>query len=344
MVILGIESSCDECSAAVVVDGREVRSNVVASQIPVHARYGGVVPELASRAHVLDIVPTIEQALSDAGVTLADIDGIAVTQGPGLVGSLLVGLEMAKALAYRRNCPLAGINHIEAHLTAPAIAVEPGWDPLELPCVGLVVSGGHTSLFRFDAPGRYRALGHTRDDAAGEALDKVGKMLGLGYPGGVYIDRLAKAGGDPHAHEFPRAMRRHDSLEFSFSGLKTAVRTFLEKQTAPLEGQALADLCASVQEAVADVLVYKLLNAARAERVRCIVISGGVSANSRLRTRILTEGRAAGFAVSVPPFSLCTDNAGMIAGLGYHYLREPVEAGRGFEGFDLNARASWPFG
>jgi len=346
MIVLGIESSCDETSAAVVAgedDNLEVRSNVVASQVPIHARYGGVVPELASRAHVVDIVSVVERALDEADASLEDIHGMCVTRGPGLVGSLLVGIEMAKALAWKRDCPLVGINHIEAHLTAPTVEIESGWDALEFPYVGLVVSGGHTSLFQVTAVGEYRALGHTRDDAAGEALDKVGKMLGLGYPGGVAIDRLSQD-GDPGAYDFPRAMRRRDNLEFSFSGLKTSVRTWLEGQPSIPEGQALADLCASVQEAVVDILVYKLFNAAADEGVRCVVISGGVSANSRLRQRVRDEGARRNLATCVPPRPLCTDNAGMIAGLGHHYLRGPVSAGTGFDAYGLDARASWPFG
>ena len=344
MVVLGIESSCDETSAAVVVDGREVRSNVVASQIPIHARYGGVVPELASRAHVLDVIPVIEKALAEAAIELRQVDGIAVTSGPGLIGSLLVGIEVAKALAFRINKPLVGVNHVEAHLMAPFVAVDEGWDPPCFPALGLAVSGGHTSLVRIDGYGQYQVVGQTRDDAAGEALDKVGKALGLGYPGGVFIDRLG-ASGNPSVLDFPRAMRRKGNFEFSFSGLKTSVMTHLGKLDHPPQGEELADLCASVQEAVVDVLVYKAVAAAKAEKLRCVLLTGGVSANRRLRTKMMAACRKAGIAACVPPRSLCTDNAGMVAGLGFHALSglSPEER-TGFHSFDVGARSSWPVG
>jgi N6-L-threonylcarbamoyladenine synthase len=338
VLVLGIESSCDETSAAVVEDGQRVISNIVSSQIPVHAKYGGVVPELASRAHVLDIVPTIEAAT--AVCPLSDIDAIAVTQGPGLVGSLLVGIEMAKALAYRHQLPLVGVNHVEAHLMAAMIAAEQSdgeaTPPPSFPFVGLVVSGGHTSLYLVRDWGDCVLLGQTRDDAAGEALDKVGKMLGLGYPGGMHIDRLATT-GDPAAFAFPRAMRQRDSLEFSFSGLKTAVAHQLAKLDLSQQ-QTLHDVCASVLEAVVDVLVRKSIIAAQLHGVRELIISGGVSANRRLRLRMHQACEQAGLRFLVPPRSLCTDNAGMIAGLGYHRL----QGLRAFDAFDLNARASWP--
>jgi N6-L-threonylcarbamoyladenine synthase len=345
--ILGIETSCDETSAAVVEGGRWVRSNVVASQVPLHARYGGVVPELASRAHIVDIIPVVERALAEANVSLADLDGVAVTQGPGLVGSLLVGVELAKAVALRYDLPLVGVNHVEAHLMAPLIAADEGMERPTLPFVGLVVSGGHTSLIRADAVSAYTILGQTLDDAAGEALDKAGKMLGLGYPGGVKIDHLSD-GGDPSAVALPRALRRRDSLDFSFSGLKTAVRTYLESQPASPQGQALADICASVQEAVVEVLVDKTLRAAKAQGVEWVIISGGVSANRRLRARIQEAAAAQGLRASIPPRPLCTDNGAMIAGLGYHYLTRAIAAHAparlGFAAAAMNARASWPVG
>lgn len=340
MRVLGIESSCDETSAAIVVDGREVRSNIIATQIPIHEKYGGVVPELASRSHVLDLIPVIEQALEGAGVTLDQVDGVAVTSGPGLVGALLTGLEVAKGLAYSRGLPLVGVNHVEAHLMAARIAVDEGFTFPELPFVGLVVSGGHTSLIRADGVGDYTQLGHTLDDAAGEALDKVGKMLGLGYPGGVHIDRISE-GGDPQAHAFPRALKQRDNFNFSFSGLKTSARTFLERLDALPEGQALRDFCASVQEAVVDALVRKTVFAARAQKVKHVVLSGGVSANRRLRARMLEACAKHGLALAVPPRRLCTDNAAMIAGLGYHYLSD---ADTHFDAYQLDARASWPVG
>ncbi|MDX9719161.1 MAG: tRNA (adenosine(37)-N6)-threonylcarbamoyltransferase complex transferase subunit TsaD [Myxococcota bacterium] len=340
MKVLGIESSCDETSAAVVEDGVKVLSNVVSSQIPVHAKYGGVVPELASRAHVLDIVPVVREALLSAGD--APIDAVAVTKGPGLVGSLLVGIEMAKALAYQRQVPLVGVHHVEAHLMAPLIQTDPSSSsstPLTFPFVGLVVSGGHTSLYLVQDWGELELLGQTRDDAAGEALDKVGKLLGLGYPGGMHIDRLA-ATGDPKAFDFPRGMRQRESLEFSFSGLKTSVAQQVAKLGAQIEGQLLADVCASTLEAVVAVLVRKSIVAAKRHGVEHLIISGGVSANRRLRQRMAELCEQEGLCFHVPPRNLCTDNAAMIAGLGYHRL----QGLSGFEAFELNAQASWPLG
>lgn len=350
MIVLGIESSCDETSAAVVIDGHDVRSNVIATQIPIHARYGGVVPELASRAHILDIIPVIDRALSDANLSLDDLDGIAVTQGPGLVGSLLVGIEVAKTLAQSRNIPLVGINHVEAHLIAPLVAPDAGMDRPEFPFVGLVVSGGHTSLIRADAIGQYKILGQTLDDAAGEALDKTAKMLGLGYPGGVKIDQLSDS-GDPAAIDFPRALRRRTNFDFSFSGLKTSVRTYLEtlrlsqqeqgQEQNPPSGQALSDLCASLQEAIVDSLISKTILAALSENVPWIIASGGVSANRRLRSQLLRAASTHNLRLAIPPRPLCTDNGAMIAGLGFHYLKH---APNHFDASSLNARASWPVG
>ncbi|MBH25209.1 MAG: tRNA (adenosine(37)-N6)-threonylcarbamoyltransferase complex transferase subunit TsaD [Myxococcales bacterium] len=346
MLVLGIESSCDETAVAVVRDGREIVTNQVASQFDVHEKYGGVVPELASRSHIVDILPILKAALGDAGLALTDIDGFAVAAGPGLVGSLLVGLEVAKGLAWSVDRPLVGVNHIEAHLTAPLIAYE-GVEGLSgeprFPYVGLVVSGGHTHLYLVEGVGRYTPIGATRDDAAGEAFDKVAKMLGLSYPGGVKIDRLAR-GGDRAAHRFPRSMMNQDNLEFSFSGIKTAVLTHLRKNGHPElpDSQALKDLCASFQEAVVDVLVAKTFRAARQHGVEDVVISGGVSANSRLRERSLEVATSNSMRVHIPPLSLCTDNAAMIAGLGYHYLRR-LE-GRGFEAHELNANSRLKMG
>ena len=342
MRILGIESSCDETSASVVVDGREVLSNIIATQIPVHAKYGGVVPELASRNHVVDIIPVVEQALAEAECGWGDLDAIAVTQGPGLVGALLIGIETAKALAYSHDLPLLGVNHIEAHLMASTVCPAEGFERPEFPFIGLAVSGGHTSLVRFDGVGQHRLLGQTLDDAAGEALDKVGKMLGLGYPGGVKIDHLSE-GGDPQALTFPRALPRRADFRFSFSGLKTSVRTYLGRLDAIPEGQALRDLCASVQEAVVDVLIRKTRLAAAAEGVQHIVLSGGVSANRRLRARMAQVAKENNLILSIPPRKLCTDNAAMIAGLAFHYLTDDHLRNR-FDAFDLNARASWPVG
>jgi N6-L-threonylcarbamoyladenine synthase len=315
MRILGLESSCDETAAAVVADGTKVLSDVVASQTEVHAPYGGVVPELASRAHVANVVPVLRAALDQAGVTLDDLDGVAVTQGPGLVGALLVALQAGKALAYARGLPLVGVHHLEGHLSA--VYLEP--DPPPFSHLALVVSGGHTSLIRVSGHGQLSELGATRDDAAGEAFDKVAKLLGLGYPGGVVIDRLATA-GDPRAVALPRAMTAADTqYDFSYSGLKTAVLNHVRAQGVP-EGDALADLCASFQAAVVEQLVRKTRRAARALGYEHVQVCGGVAANSHLRAELRRAGAEDGFAVYVPPPKRCTDNAAMIAAAGHYRL------------------------
>jgi N6-L-threonylcarbamoyladenine synthase len=324
MLVLGVETSCDETAAAVVEDGRRVRADVVASQVLVHARYGGVVPEVASRQHVATIVPVIRRAVADAGVGLADLDAIAVTCGPGLVGALLVGVETAKAIGYALGKPVVGVNHLAGHLAAvflddPALPAPPPY-----PHLALLVSGGHTALIRVDGPGATRLLGSTRDDAAGEAFDKVGKMLGLGYPGGVAIDRLA-ATGDPRAVALPRALAGRDDLDFSFSGLKTAVATRLGGGPTP-EGAALADLCASFQAAVVDVLVRKSRRALEREGLRDLVVCGGVAANRGLRAALALAAGADGFALYIPPPKRCTDNAAMIAAAGSQLLARGVRA------------------
>ena len=316
MLVLGLESSCDETAAAVVADGTRVLSDVVASQVDMHARYGGVVPELASRAHVANIIPVIEEALAQAGVTLGDIGAVAVTQGPGLIGALLVSVQAGKGIAYGRGLPLVGVHHLEGHLSA--VYLEP--EPPPFPHLALVVSGGHTSLIRVDDHGNLVELGATRDDAAGEAFDKVAKLLGLGYPGGVMIDRLAKS-GDPTAVGFPRAMTKKETgYEFSFSGLKTAVLVHVQASGRPA-GQALADLCASFQDTVVEVLVRKTRQAARDHGLRHVQMCGGVAANSRLRSQMAAAGAEDGFRVHVPPPARCTDNAAMIAAAGFFRLR-----------------------
>jgi len=316
MLVLGLESSCDETAAAVVEDGTRVLSDVVASQVDMHARYGGVVPELASRAHVANIVPVIEESLARAGVTLADLGAVAVTQGPGLIGALLVSVQAGKGIAYGRGLPLIGVHHLEGHLSA--VYLEP--EPPPFPHLALVVSGGHTTLIRVDDHGRLAELGATRDDAAGEAFDKVAKLLGLGYPGGVMIDRLAKT-GDPSAVVFPRAMTKKETgYEFSFSGLKTAVLVHVQQNGVP-EGQALADLCASFQDRVVEVLVRKTRQAARDHGLAHVQVCGGVAANSRLRSQMAAAGAEDGFRVHVPPPRRCTDNAAMIASAGFFRLR-----------------------
>ncbi len=330
MLVLAIESSCDETAAAVVKDGRTVLSDIVASQVAVHAEYGGVVPEIASRRHLEAIVPVIEEALSRAGVSLAEIDGIAVTQGPGLAGALLVGISTAKAMAYVRGIPIVGVNHIEGHLLAIFLEHD-----VAFPFVALVVSGGHSHLYLVDGIGRYRTLGQTLDDAAGEAFDKVGKLLGLPYPAGALIDRLA-ATGDPAAICFPRPLLHDGSLNLSFSGLKTSVLTYLQKTAHAADGGRLNDLCASFQSAVCDVLAAKAAGAISATGVKRLVVAGGVACNSGLRKAMegLADGR--GLELHIPSPALCTDNAAMIAVPGDFYLA------RGITGdADLDALTVW---
>lgn len=329
MRVLGVETSCDETAAAVVEDGRRALSDVIASQIEVHRRFGGVVPEIASRNHLVQVLPVIHEALERAETTLQQLDGIAVTCGPGLAGALLVGVQAAKAIAYATGVPLVGVHHLAGHLQAIALAERAPSGPF----LGLVVSGGHTSLYlvKPEAEGqRYLLLGRTLDDAAGEAFDKVAKLLGLPYPGGIQIDRLART-GNPAAIAFPRALQRRTTLDFSFSGLKTAVRAHLEKHGDP-QGQALNDLCASFQEAVCDVLSARTVQAARESGVSQLVLCGGVAANSRLRALTSERAAAAGLEVFLPAPKLCTDNAAMIAAAGTPLLRRGDRAG-----FDLNA-------
>ncbi len=330
MLTLGLETSCDETAAAVVEDGRRVLSDVVSTQIDIHRRWGGVVPELASRNHVVQVMPVIDEALSRAGKSLDDVDEIAVTSGPGLVGALLVGVQVAKALAMARGLPFVGVNHLEGHLLAVRLAP----DAPEPPFFGLVVSGGHTSVYDVQDYGRYRLVGTTRDDAAGEAYDKVAKLLGLPYPGGQPIDELAQR-GDPEAIRFPRALPERTRIEWSFSGLKTSVQNHLRKHGLPT-GQALFDLCASFQEAVADVLTAKLVAAARAAGATQLVVCGGVAANSRLRALAQERADDRGLKLYLPPAKLCTDNGAMIAVAGYHALRRGVTSD-----LTLNADAAW---
>ena len=324
MLVLGVETSCDETAAAVVEDGRRVRSDVVASQILVHAEFGGVVPEVASRQHVATIAPVLRRAVADAGIGFGELDGIAVTCGPGLVGALLVGVETAKALAYALGKPLVGVNHLAGHLAAVFLEDPSLPGPPPFPHLALLVSGGHTALIRVDAPGATRLLGSTRDDAAGEAFDKVGKMLGLGYPGGVVVDKLSST-GNASAYALPRALAGRDDLDFSFSGLKTAVSTLLGGRPAP-EGPALADLCASFQAAVVDVLVRKSRRALLREGLGDLVVCGGVAANRGLRAGLAAAAAADGFRLYIPPPKRCTDNASMIAAAGTQLLARGVRA------------------
>jgi len=305
-------------------------SSVIASQVDLHARFGGVVPEIASRHHIEAIAPVILQALDEAGLSLRQIEGIAVTRGPGLIGSLLVGLSTAKAIAFARRIPLVGVNHLEGHVAAIFLTDTPP----EFPFIALVVSGGHTTIYLCEAFRRFTILGQTRDDAAGEALDKAAKTLGLGYPGGVVIDRLAKS-GDRRAIAFPRAMK--EGRDFSFSGLKTALVMYLRKRGTPVAPEEMNDLAASYQEAVVDVLVDKTLRAAAMTSVSRIMICGGVAANSRLRDRFSEEAALSGIDFFVPPPVLCTDNAAMIAVVGGHLLQEGHE-----DCLDMNAVSRWP--
>ena len=327
MLVLGVETSCDETAAAVVEDGRLVRADVVASQILVHAEFGGVVPEVASRQHIATIAPVLRRAVADAGIAFHELDGIAVTCGPGLVGALLVGVETAKALAYALDKPLVGVNHLAGHLAAvflddPRPFATAG--PPPFPHLALLVSGGHTALIRVDGPGQTRLLGSTRDDAAGEAFDKVGKMLGLGYPGGVAVDKRA-ATGDARAHALPRALPGRDDPDFSFSGLKTAVRELLGGASAPTD-QPLADLCASFQAAVVDVLARKSRRALVREGLGDLIVCGGVAANSGLRAGLAAAAAEDGFRLYIPPAKRCTDNAAMIAAAGTQLLARGVRA------------------
>jgi N6-L-threonylcarbamoyladenine synthase len=330
--VLGIESSCDETAAAIVEDGTRVLSDIVASQHEVHARYGGVVPELASRAHILNVVPVIQAALERAGIPLEELDGIAVTNSPGLIGGLLVGLQTAKALAWVTELPLVGVHHLEGHLSA--VYLDP--EPPPMPHLALIVSGGHTSLVRVDDHGVLAELGRTRDDAAGEAFDKGAKLLGLGYPGGAVIDKLART-GDPSAVPFPRSMTlEQHGFDFSFSGLKTALLHHVRAHGVP-DGQPLADLCASYQAAIVEVLVRKTRRAARKLDLHHVQVCGGVAANSGLRAAMTAAGAEDDFRVYIPPPARCTDNAAMIAAAGHYHLIRGERAG-----LDLDATPNAP--
>ncbi|HXV63379.1 MAG TPA: tRNA (adenosine(37)-N6)-threonylcarbamoyltransferase complex transferase subunit TsaD [Vicinamibacteria bacterium] len=343
MLVLGIETSCDETSAAVVEDGRRILSNLVASQVATHSPFGGVVPELASRQHLSKIGPIVDGALKKAGVGLDAIEGIAVTQGPGLIGSLLVGLSFGKAIAYARKIPIVAVDHLEGHIRAVYIE-----SPEEIPhpAVSLVVSGGHTSLFLMEEESRYRLLGKTRDDAAGEAYDKVAKRLGLGYPGGPILDKLA-ALGDAKTHPFTVAKFSDGSEDFSFSGLKTAVlRAIQEHGIEPLgEGEDaasrkdLCDLAASFQRTVVKSLVERTRHAVKRHRARAVLVSGGVAANRELRATFEKTSERLGVPVLFPSLSLSTDNAAMIAAAGYLKLLRGETSG-----LDLNANVELRLG
>jgi N6-L-threonylcarbamoyladenine synthase len=367
MLILGIDTSCDDTSASVVENGTKIISNIISNQTEIHKKYGGIVPELASRRHIEMIWPVVDEAFKTAGIKLEDLSGIAVCHGPGLIGSLLVGCSFAKAICYSKQIPLVAVNHLEGHIFSSFLE-EPG---PSFPFLALIVSGGHTCLYRVDGLGEYRELGRTRDDAAGEAYDKVSKLLGLGYPGGPIIDRLAQD-GNPKAINFPRAYLS-ESLDFSFSGIKTAVLNFLKKSvisqnpnsagnppSPPLEKESkegfekggnsqvinsefhipqslISDIAASFQASVVDVLVRKTERAIKKERIKKVTLSGGVAANSELRKRMIKMADEREVEIFIPSVSLCTDNAAMIAAAGYHHLNT-----KNIVGLDLNPNAYLP--
>ncbi|HKM43451.1 MAG TPA: tRNA (adenosine(37)-N6)-threonylcarbamoyltransferase complex transferase subunit TsaD [Limnochordia bacterium] len=331
---LGIETSCDETAAAVIRNGKEIVSNVVLSQIDIHQKYGGVVPEIASRHHIEAIFPVINEALNEAQITLSDLDVIAVAYGPGLVGSLLVGVAAAKALAFANKIPLVGVNHIEGHIYANFLSGQ----EVKPPLVCLTVSGGHTDLLLIPDLGQYEILGRTRDDAAGEAFDKVARVLGLPYPGGPQIERLAR-GGNREAISFPRGLLEKDNFDFSFSGLKTAALNYLNGAKQKGEEVDLPDFTASFQWAIIDVLTQKLITAAREHQVRQVVLSGGVAANGTFRDHVAEQAREYGMELLYPPRHLCTDNAAMIGSAGYFSFL----AGRRSD-YSLNAVANLRLG
>ena len=329
MLVLGIESSCDETAAAVVEDGRRIRSNVVSSQVDLHRPYGGVVPEIASRAHIERIGPVVKAALEEAALELGDIDGIAVTRGPGLVGCLLVGIGFARSAGYVASKPVVGVHHLAGHLNAIMLEKE-----IPFPFIGLVASGGHTSLFRVEGPESFTLISRTRDDAAGEAFDKVAKLLGLGYPGGSIIEKLARD-GNVKAFKFPRAFTGKDDLDFSFSGLKSAV----SREVGNLSDYRVEDVAASFQHACLGAIVIKTVKAARREKLDRIVISGGVAANGMLREMMKERADQYDIEVLWPSVSLCTDNAAMIAAAG----TPAIERGE-TSPLDLDAHASLKLG
>lgn len=333
-IILAIESSCDETSAAVVVDGREVLSNVIASQIDTHKKYGGVVPEVASRMHIEVIDSVVKAALEEAGVSLKDIDGIGVTYGPGLVGALLVGLQYAKGLALGSKKPLIGVNHIQGHISANFIEHK----DLKPPFVSLVVSGGHTFIVHVKGYRDFEVIGKTRDDAAGEAYDKVARALGLGYPGGPKIDKIAKEGNE-NAIEFPRAKFQDDTLDFSFSGVKSAVLNYLNKAKMKDEEINVADIAASFQKAIVDVLKNNLFLTCERRGIKKIAVAGGVASNSCLRQTLQNEGEKRGIEILFPSPILCTDNAAMIGSAAYFNYQEGIVSE-----LDINAKPNLKLG
>ena len=343
--VLAIETSCDETAASIVEDGHLVLSDVVATQIDIHCKYGGVVPELASRNHIVNIIPVVEDAMAQAQCTWADLDAIAVTRGPGLVGALLVGLQMAKSLAYAHGLPLIPVHHLAGHLHAVYLhrPEDPRPPGPTYPHVAMAVSGGHTALYRVTAPGEVVQLANTRDDAAGEAFDKVARMLGLGYPGGPIVEKIAR-GGDPTAYRFTLPRFKDGGLDFSFSGLKTAVLTAIKNYTGdtPLpEGQDQADLVASFQAAAVRQLVDRTVQAARVENVRDVVLAGGVACNGALRDAMRTALSEYGIELHVPPPRWCTDNAAMIAGTAGAEANRRLGSGGQEDDRRINAVGAW---
>jgi N6-L-threonylcarbamoyladenine synthase len=340
MVILGIETSCDETSAAIMADG-VLKSNIISSQL-IHSQYGGVVPELASRAHLQLIVPIVDEALKSANISKENLNGVAVTYGPGLIGALLVGLSFAKSFAYQLNIPFVGVNHMEAHLYTNFINPPTP----EYPFVCLIVSGGHTQLVYVKEPFNHELIGETLDDAGGEAYDKVAKMLGLGFPGGPSLDKLARD-GNPEFVKFPRSYLESNSFEFSFSGIKTAVLYWLKnngyypfaQNSKKISEQTLKDLSASFQAAMMDVLVEKTMRAVKKYSVKDLSISGGVSANSELRKRLLQYGKESSIRVFIPPLEICTDNGAMVALVGSMLLNRGIKSS-----FELTAAANLSIG
>ena len=340
MKLLAIETSCDETAAAVVEDGRRVLSNVVSTQIAVHAPYGGVVPEIASRHHIENACPVIERSMAEAGLAFADLDAVAVTRGPGLIGSLLVGIQIAKAIAFAHGKPLIPVHHIAGHIQAPFL----GEHEVPLPALALIVSGGHTTLYDVPEEGVYRLLGRTRDDAAGEAFDKVARLLGLGYPGGPIIDRLSRGAND-RAVSFRIAWMKDGKPDFSFSGIKTAMLYHVRREgITPVEDrdhvpETLRDLVASFQRAVVDALLSRLRRAAQERQPRSLIVSGGVAANSLLRSEAAALAEDLGLPLFIPPIALSTDNAAMIGAAGHLAWKQGQRAG-----WDLEPDPQLPLG
>jgi N6-L-threonylcarbamoyladenine synthase len=333
--VLGIETSCDDTSVALFDSERGVAENLVSSQVDLHDHFGGVVPELASRAHLVNLLPLVDVLLQRQELELKDLDGVAVTAGPGLIGALLVGLSTGKALAAAADLPLVGIHHIEGHILANALTGD-----MVLPAVVLVVSGGHTELIHMPEVGRYEILGSTLDDAAGEAFDKTAKLLGLPYPGGPHIDRMAKQ-GTPGRFDFPRPLKNDPRIVFSFSGLKTAVRVVVEGLPRPLDEQTVADVSYEVQEAIVDSLCQRLFKAARRKHVQAVYLAGGVAANGRLRERVADEAAERGLEFTPPERVYCTDNAAMIAYAGWRHLEAGRRDGLDLDSFPRRPLSSW---